>query len=270
MRKQGWLSMSINLFLLVFLISALPLPSGISERLGLTPLFGQGTGTMSGQVGGNIAQEITAIFFLSGEQGNDLQRSHQANKGNYDFGSDDIICSRYEVRGNTKEELQRAITDLQNGNGPLEEKESKRYAAYVFADYSVDYSPYIIGFTSENGKVGVELGATSNVQREIHMHLPRFMSPNPAIKDDCTAEEARLLSHEMEHVKAFRLCSEALQDTLNTTHAIGYGSSFWSAYIAARYVLDETVNYELDDTVQLANSMNKAIDKLTSHGLGIG
>jgi len=262
--------MSINLFLLVFLISALPLPSGISERLGLTPLFGQGTGTMPGQVGGNIAQEITAILFLGGGQGNDRLRSHQVNKENYDFGSDDIVCSRYEVRGNTKEELQRAITDLQNGNGPLEEKEGKRYAAYVFADYSIDYSPYIIGFTCEKGKVVVELGAKSNVQREIHMHLPRFISSNPAIEDDCTAEETRLFSHEMEHVKAFRLCSETLQDTLNTMHATGYGSSFWSAYISARYVLDETVNNELDDSIQLANNMNKAIDKLTSHGMGIG
>ncbi len=59
MKKQGWLSMSINLFLLIFLISALPLPSGITARLGLTPLFGQGTGTFSTQVGGNMAQEIT-------------------------------------------------------------------------------------------------------------------------------------------------------------------------------------------------------------------
>jgi predicted secreted Zn-dependent protease len=270
MKKQGLLSMTINLFLLVFLVTALPLPSGLSERLGLTPIFGHYGEAPSGQVGGNVAQELAAVTILGGGQGNAREMPIREDKVTYDFGSDDVTCSRYEVFGDTKEELQRAITDLKNGNGPLEEKEGKRYAAYVIADYSIDYCPYIVGLTCENGEVAVELGTEAQVQREIHMCLPRFRTSNPAIRDDCRTEEQRIFSHEMEHVKAFRLCAETLQDTLDVTRVVGHGSNFWSAYVAARWELDKIVNNELDDTVRLANNLNIAFDKLTHHGLGLG
>ena len=268
MQKQGWLSMISNLFLLVFFFSALPLPSGISERLGLTPLFGANIGTPSGQVGGNLAQEATVVWLLSGDEKDPKGSEFQRAIGTYDFGSNDIICSWYEVYGNTLEELHGAVTDIQNGAGFLEEKEEKRYAAYVFANYTVDYSPYLVGLTSNNGEVEVELGASARVNREIHMRLPHFKTTNPDIKDNCRAEEARIFSHEMEHVKTYRICAEEMQDSLTLARVTGHGQNFWSAYMIARFELDKMVDRKMDESIELANNMNWAIDKLTSHGLG--
>lgn len=268
MQKQGWLSMISNLFLLVFFFSALPLPSGISERLGLTPLFGANIGAPSGQVGGNLGQKASVVWLLSGDEEDPKGSEFQRAIGTYDFGSNDIICSWYEVYGNTLEELHGAVTDIEYGAGSREEKEGKRYAADVFANYTVDYSPYLVGFTSNNGEMAVELGASVRVNREIHMRLPHFKTTNPDIRDECRAEESRLFSHEMEHVKTYRLCAETMQDSIASARVIGHGPNIWSAYKKARFELDKMVDRKMDESIELANNMNWAIDKLTTHGLG--
>jgi hypothetical protein len=262
--------MVTNMFLLVFLFSALPLPSGVSESLGLSPMLGATIGTPSEQMGGNVAQEAMTVWLLSGDGKGSKGKDPQKAEETYDFGSDDVICSRYEISGDTLEELHGAITDRQNGAGPWEKKEEKRYAAYAIANYTVDYSPVLIGLTSCNGEVAVELGASAKVHREIHVHLPHFNTGNDDIEPSCRAEEARLLAHEMEHVKAYRLCTETMQDSIDSVRAIGHGSNFWSALMMARFELDRAVDDRMGQSIELANNINKAIDKLTNHGLNIG
>jgi predicted secreted Zn-dependent protease len=263
------LSTCINMFLVALFIAALPLPKGFIERIGLAPLFGTSSGAPSGQAWGNIAEGFAAIFTRDAGGENPGVPNPQASEA-YNPEAGDIVYERYPVYGNTQEELQRAITDLITGVGPLDVEEGKRYAAYATADYTVDYRPRLVGYSISDGEVAVELGTVAEVQGTIHLCLPSFRTSDPELSCKCEAEEARLEKHEMEHVKVYRQCAATLEDSLTDLRVLGRGSNIWTALASARQELDETIAMRLNATVQTANSMNIAIDKLTSHGLGIG
>jgi predicted secreted Zn-dependent protease len=223
----------------------------------------------SGQAGGNIAQELAAVWLMDFDREEPQGSNPQASEA-YITEAGDIVCERYPVYGDTTEELQRAVTDLENGTGPLAKEEGKRYAAYVTADYTVEFIPRIVAYSVSDGEVEVELGARGEVQRTIHMCLPEFHTSNPELACICGAEEARLEDHEMEHVRIFRLCAETLEDSLSEIRATGHGPNLWIAMMSARQELGEAVGRELDETVELADRMNIAIDVLTNHGLWVG
>jgi hypothetical protein len=255
--------------MLAFLFSGLPLPTELSDRMGLTPLLMASFGAPAGNTGGNLAQEYAALTFLGAGQG-DQSRSSHPQPDDRDCGKNgDITYERYLVQGDTLEELQAAIKDPQTGLGPYDEEEGKRYAAYVQAEYEVTFSPVVKGCWREGGEVAVELGAQGTVRPRIHMQLPEFKPSDPELECACNAEEARIEKHEMEHVAVFRLCGEELEDSLSEVRAKGKGPNLWIALISARFELDEIINLRLDKAIEMANCMNIAIDKLTNHGLGL-
>ena len=269
MREQGLLSMCYSVVLLVFLFSGLPIPAKMSDRIGLTPFITGSYGAPLRKTGGNLAQEYTALCVMGPGQGSPSglpnRQASETEKGE----CDDIAYERYEVYGSTLEELQAAVTDLENGAGPNDEEEGGRYAAYVQAKYEIDFYPVVKGCWGENGEVAVELGTRGSVRTEIHMFLPAFHPSDPKLKPACEAEEARIEKHEMEHVAIFRLCGDSLENSLSEIRAIGKGQNLWIAMISARRELDEVVGRKLEETIESANCMNNAIDMLTNHGLGL-
>lgn len=267
MRKQGLLSLSVNLILLAFLFSGLPLPTSMSERIGLTPLMSGRYSVRMASAGGNLAQEYAAYCILA--QGNGKSEgfpNQQANETDTPE-CDGIIYERYRVCGNTLEELQYAVTDPENGAGPYDEEEGVRYAAYVQANYEIDFKPVIKGWwEEEDGQVAVELGGWSTVNPGIHVYLPCFEPGDDCLRAACETEEARLKEHEMVHVAVFRHCAEQLQESLKGISSVGRGKNLWVAIIDARNGIDEIFHRELSAAVEGANSMNEALDMITGHG----
>jgi hypothetical protein len=263
------MAMYVNLALLAFLFSGLPLPVKLTDRIGLTPFVTESLGAPMRIAGGNLVQEYAAISLLGSGEGNPAQ-STDRNEGEPDSGANaDLVYNRYGVHGSTLRELESAITDPINGAGPYDEKEGKRYAAYVQADYEIEFQPVIQGFWREGNQMAVELGCRVNVRPKIRMYLPSFEPDVSVLKAACEAEEKRLEQHEMEHVAIFRLCGEKLQDTLINTSVIGKGPNIWVAMISAHFELGRAINRELDNAVDMANCMNGAVDVLTNHSLGL-
>ena len=263
------MAMYVNLALLAFLFSGLPLPTKLSDRIGLTPFVMDSLGAPVRIAGGNLVQEYAALSLLALSEGNPTRSTDRKDSEPDNAGSADLVYNRYSVHGSTLNELQSAITDPVNGAGPYEEKEGKRYAAYVKADYEVEFHPVIRGFWREGGKMAVELGWHGYVKPKIRMYLPSFEPDVPDLKAACEAEEKRLEQHEMEHVAIFRLCGEKLQDALNDTQVIGRGPNIWIAMISAHFELGRAIDRELDNAVETADSMNGVVDVLTNHSLGL-
>jgi predicted secreted Zn-dependent protease len=270
MRKQGLLFICLNLFLLALLISTLPLPQGLISKIFDMPRSESSIKAQTLNAGGIVAREYLAVNLPGPIRGDSRVSTDSQPEETCKYIDWDIVCERYPVYGDTKEELQRAVTCLENGTGPLEEKEGKRYAAYVTADYKVDYSPEFIGRTDSDGEVAIELGARTDVRREIHLTLPDFRPSDPSLEADCDAEEARLLAHECQHIEVYRMCGKSLEDSLKGLRVVGHGPNASSALTSAKKELDRIVQENLTETVNAANEMNDMVDLMTNHGLGIG
>ncbi len=269
MQKQGLLSMTVNFILMFFFFTGLPLPTRIANSIGIT-LF-NAAGSEIGMIDpvGNLVEEVATGTIP--HQANDLTNSRtlQANEIGSD-GVEHMTVVRFRVYGNTLEELQDGVVDLINGAGPYEEKEGKRYAAYVQANYKIDFKPLVWGWWQEDSQVAVELGGDGIVRTEITMSLPDFQPSDPTLEPKCDAEEARIKEHEMEHVAVFRNCRDQLQDSLKDITVVGRGGNFWTALVAANIEMNRLLGTMLDDAVDGANCMNDLVDALTEHGLVCG
>ncbi len=270
MRKQGLLSLSVNLFLLAFFFTTLPLPRGLLSVIGISPLQESSIGARTLQAGGNMDRGNIVVSFPDSRRYAPGGTTDSHPEETCKIIGWDIVFERYPVYGDTLEELQRGVTDFENGIGPLEPKEGKRYAAYVTANYKIDYQAQFIGRIDSDGEVAIELGARADVRPEMHIILPDFKPSNPSLQADCDAEEARLLEHENGHVEVYRMCGERLEDSLKELRVVGHGATPRLALASAQRELDNSVMKNLEQTVSAANEMNGMMDFLTNHGLGLG
>ena len=266
MQRHGLLSLFTNLFLLFFLFSGPMLSSGIPGMV--IPGFVKAAGTITGgSPGGNLAIKLMETVLGPVEKRDRKDTTEPREEIIPD--SVELIYEYYPVYGSSIDEISGSIYDIHEGKGPYDEKEEKRYAAYVTTDFKVKFQPVILGYGAEVGKVEIELGAEAEIGQKIRLHLPDFRTQNPDLDSILEQEEERLLAHEMQHVSIYRSTEEKLQAYVNSLIVTGIGSNFWEALADAKDILREKIDASLRDAVESADQMNAMLDRMTRHGLSM-
>jgi hypothetical protein len=266
MSKQGLLSIVLELMLVFFLFTGLPLPARVISSATLNTVQNIEGGAARKIEDGDQSRAMLTSNAPGKWAGSDSSPSGDEESYPQYTGLDGITRKYYPVYGCTLNELGTAacIPDEKPAPG----KKGEGYAAYAQAEFEVKYQPVFRGIKWQEGQVAIELGARGEVHPHIVMFLPAFHPSEAGLESACRAEEARIEKHEMAHVAVFRSTSEKLQAAIGDISVTGFGSNILKAWKAAEDELRKTVDENLNEAVSGAESMNEVIDFLTDHGTG--